>query len=80
MLNRKQFIVVGSVIVLMGLMLSMDIQGLVKPKEGSSAATASQVATAVKTLSLDEVSQLSKQTLNANLNKQVTDIEAALKA
>jgi tetratricopeptide (TPR) repeat protein len=77
MLNRKQFIVVGSVVILMGLMLSMDIQGLVKPKEGSAAPAS--VAAPVRKLSLDDVSKVSKQNLNASLNKQITDLEATLK-
>jgi len=80
MLNRKQFVVVGSAVVLMGLMLSMDIQGLVKPKEGAETATASQPASPAKTFSLEEVSILSKQTLTASLNKQVSDLEAELKS
>ncbi|MEJ7778076.1 MAG: tetratricopeptide repeat protein [Daejeonella sp.] len=78
MLNRKQYIVVGSVVILMGLMLSMEIQGLVKPKDGS-AAIANTSPAPVKTLSLAEVSDVSRQSLNASLNKQVTDLESALK-
>jgi tetratricopeptide (TPR) repeat protein len=78
MLNSKQFIVVGSTVLLMGLMLSLDIQGLVKPKDGSAAAQASAPAP-VKAITLEEVSTVSKQSLNANLNKQVTDLETALK-
>ena len=77
MLNKKQFIVIGSVVILMGLMLSMDIQGLVKPKEGSAVPTSS--AAPVRELSLDDVSKASKQNLNANLNKQISDLEATLK-
>ena len=80
MLNRKQFIAVGSAVVLMGLMLSMDIQGLVKPNEGSASTPASQTAPPAKVFSVEEVSALSKQSLTANLNKQVTDLEAALKS
>ncbi len=78
MLNRKQVVVVSSAVVLMGLMLSMDIQGLVKPNEDSAAAPSSQAVALVKTFSLKEVSELSKQNLKANLKKQVTDLEAAL--
>ncbi|MEJ7694142.1 tetratricopeptide repeat protein [Daejeonella sp.] len=80
MLNRKQVVVVGSAVVLMGLMLSMDIQGLVKPKAGAEAASTSAAAPAAKTFSLEEVSDVSKQSLTANLNKQVIDLEAALKS
>lgn len=77
MLNKKQFIVIGSVVILMGLMLSMDIQGLVKPKEGSAVPASS--AAPVRDFSLDDVSKASKQNLNANLNKQISDLEATLK-
>ncbi len=73
--------VVGSAIVLMGLMLSMDIQGLVKPKEESAAGpTSIQAAPPAKVFNVEEVSVLSKQDLTANLRKQVTDLEAALKS
>lgn len=78
MLNRKQVVVVGSAVVLMGFMLSMDIQGLVKPNADSASAPSSQAAAPVKSFSLKEVSELSKQNLKANLKKQVTDLEAAL--
>lgn len=78
MLNRKQVVVVGSVIVLMGLMLSLDIQGLVKPKEGAEASVSNAAAPA-KAISLDEVSLAAKQSLNASLNKQLSDLEAVLK-
>lgn len=80
MLNRKQVVVVGSVVVLMGLMLSMDIQGLVKPKEGAEASAGTTPAAPAKTFSLEEVSEGSKQNLTANLRKQVVDLEAALKS
>ncbi len=80
MLNKKQVLVVGSAVILMGLMLSMDIQGLVKPNEDSGSAPAASQATApVKTYSLEDVSEISKQTLTANLNKQVSDLELELK-
>ncbi|MHB1176737.1 MAG: tetratricopeptide repeat protein [Daejeonella sp.] len=77
MLNRKQYIVIGSIVLLMGLMLSMDIQGLVKRKDRVAATTAA-ISAPVKTLSITEVSAVSKQSLNASLNKQVSDLEAAL--
>lgn len=81
MLNRKQIIVTGSVVVLMGIMLSLDIQGLVKPNEAAeNANVASQAETAVIPISLDEISKAAKENLNANLNKQVSDLEAELKA
>ncbi len=80
MLNRKQVVVVSSAVVLMGLMLSMDIQGLVKPNADSATTATSQAAPPVKSFSLEEISELSKQNLTANLKKQVSDLEAALNA
>ena len=79
MLNRKQIVVVGSVAVLMGLMLSLDIQGLVKPKEGAEV-SAAPAAAPVKAVSIDEVSLAAKQSLNASLSKQISDLEAGLKS
>lgn len=82
MLNRKQLIVVGSVAVLMGLMLSLDIQGLVKPgeAEGAAAKAAAPASSTVKTILLDEVSQTAKEGLTASLKSQISDLEAQLKS
>ncbi|SDM16700.1 Tetratricopeptide repeat-containing protein [Daejeonella rubra] len=82
MLNRKQIIVVGSVAVLMGLMLSLDIQGLVKPGEGegATAKAAAPAASTVKAISLDEVSLTAKEGLTASLKSQISDLEAQLKS
>ena len=82
MFSRKQIIVVGSVIVLLGLMLSLDIQGLVKPGEGAAPANTSAptAASVVKQISLDEVSQTAKEGLNASLKAQISDLEAQLKS
>lgn len=81
MLQRKQIIVIGSVIVLMGLMLSMDIQGLVKSNEESSKANGSVPAQAekIREISLEDISATAKEGLTANLKKQITDLEAQLK-
>ena len=81
MFSRKQIIVVGSVVVLLGLMLSLDIQGLVKPSESAPAsASAPAAASVVKQISLDEVSQTAKEGLNASLKAQISDLEAQLKS
>lgn len=82
MLNRKQLIVVGSVAVLMGLMLSLNIQGLVKPgeAEGAPAKAAASAASTVKAISLDEVSLTAKEGLTASLKSQINDLEAQLKS
>lgn len=81
MLSRKQIVVVGSVVVLMGFMLSLDIQGLVKPKEGPEVSRAAASSEApVKAVSMDEVSVAAKKSLNASLSKQLSDLEAVLKS
>ena len=80
MLNRKQIIVIGSVVILMGLLLSLNIQGLVKPEENASASNAASAAAPVKAVSVEEVSVTAKEALNASLKKQVSDLEATLKA
>ncbi|OZA53476.1 MAG: hypothetical protein B7X75_09095, partial [Sphingobacteriales bacterium 39-40-5] len=81
MLQRKQIIVIGSVVVLMGLMLSLDIQGLVKPNEGAAANASGTAQTEkVKEVSLEDISLKSKESLNASLKKQISDLEAQLKS
>jgi tetratricopeptide (TPR) repeat protein len=80
MFNRKQVVVIFSAVVLMGIMLSMDIQGLVKPKDDSAGTATGQPAPPAKVFSLEEVSTLAKQSLTANLKKQVADLEAELKS
>lgn len=80
MLNRKQIIVTGSVVILMGLLLSLDIQGLVKPEESAPASEVSSAAVPVKAVSIEEVSVTAKESLNASLKKQVSDLEALLKS
>jgi len=82
MLNKKQIIVIGSVALLMGLMLMLDIQGLVKPSEGeeTQASAAASVATDLKAISLEEVSKTSMEGLNASLKSLISDLEAQLKS
>lgn len=80
MFNRKQIIVIGSVVVLMGLLLSLDIQGLVKPEENAPSSNASTTSVPVKSVSVDEVSATAKEALNASLKKQLSDLEAKLKS
>lgn len=82
MLNKKQIIVVGSVAVLMGLLLMLDIQGLVKPSEGeeTQSSAAASVATDLKVISLEEVSKTSMEGLNASLKSLISNLEAQLKS
>lgn len=79
MINRKQVIVIGSVIILMGLLVSMDIKGLVKPKEGASNGPHdSGTKTTAGAVSLESTSELAKISLNAAVSSNITDMEAQL--
>lgn len=82
MLNKKQIIVIGSVTLLMGLMLMLDIQGLVKPEEGQGNETVATTPSAsnTKAISLEEVSKTALEGLNANLKSQISNLEAQLKS
>jgi tetratricopeptide (TPR) repeat protein len=82
MLNKKQIIVIGSVTLLMGLLLMLDIQGLVKPEEGQKNETVANTASAsnIKAISLEEVSKTALEGLNANLKSLISNLEAQLKS
>lgn len=78
MIKKKQIAVIGLVVVLMGLLLSLDIKGLVKDDgqhSGESASEASQMAV----VSLESVSSAAKQSLDANLSAGITELENQLK-
>ncbi|MGV3508868.1 MAG: tetratricopeptide repeat protein [Sphingobacteriaceae bacterium] len=76
-MNRKQIAVIGLVVVLMGLLLSLDIKGLVK-EEGEPSGDGAEMAQ-TSGLTLETVSETAKQSLNANLAQQVRDLEERLK-
>lgn len=82
MLNKKQIIVITSVILLFGFMLMLDIQGLVKPGEGeeTQSAATTPAPTDVKSVSLEEVSKTSMEGLNASLKSLISDLESQLKS
>ena len=77
-MNRKQIAVIGLVVILMGLLLSLDIKGLVKEKgqPGEGAKNAAQASV----LTIEAASQTAKQSLNANLAQQVSDLENQLQS
>lgn len=77
MFNTKQIVVVSAVVVLMGLLLSLDIKGLVKEDGAEASANAAAQASAV--VNLESVSLASKSALNANLAQQITELEEKLK-
>jgi len=80
MLKKNQIIVIGSVVVLMGLLLSLDIKGLVKPVEQHNASGTAAPGTGETTVTLESVSASAKQALDANLAQQISSLEAALKS
>jgi tetratricopeptide (TPR) repeat protein len=75
MLNTKQVVVVGLVLVLMTALFSLDIKGLVSAKIQQRDARAETEQAAV---TLETISEHSKQTLSASLVQQITDLENAL--
>ena len=76
-MNRKQIAVIGLVVVLMGLLLSLDIKGLVKDDEQSSG-DGPENAAQTSALTIESASQTAKQSLNANLAQQITELENQL--
>ena len=80
MLKTKQYILLGSVAVLMAALYSLDIKGLIKPKENEgmqNTATAGDKPAAV--VSAESVATISKQMINANLAADIEKLEAQLK-
>ncbi len=80
MLNGKQIGVIGLVVVMMGLLLSLDIKGLNKEGEGQHAGEAAKKAIGATqvNLTVERVSQPAKETLNAGLSAEITALEENL--
>ncbi len=80
MLNKKQIILISSVVILMGILLSLDIKGLVKPKEARNVepatANSGQAGAAVNA---EAASAIAKEGLNASLTADITNLEQQLK-
>lgn len=79
MFSRKQIIVIGSVVILIGLLLSLNIKGLVKNGERNTGAVSNESSHSEAKISPESISQSAKQTLNASLAEQITQLEEALK-
>lgn len=79
MINGKQIAVIGLVVVLMGLLFSLDIKGLVK-EDGQHSGEAAESASETSLVTVQTVSTTAKQTLNANLSAQITSLENQLKS
>ena len=78
MLKKQQILVIGAVVILMAVLLSLNIKGLVKPKEEQGASN--QPAQESSALTVEQASETARQDLNANLAQQIKDLEAALKS
>ncbi|UKJ07582.1 tetratricopeptide repeat protein [Solitalea lacus] len=74
MLSRKQIIVILSVVILVGVLYSLDIKGLVNPKEGKKA----EEAQAESTVSTESIAKSAKKQLNPGTAKRIEDLEAQL--
>jgi tetratricopeptide (TPR) repeat protein len=77
MLKKQQFLVIGGVVILMAVLLSLNIKGLVKPKEEQGASNEQPAATA--SFTVEQASDIARQDLNANLAAQIKDLETSLK-
>lgn len=82
MLKTKQYILIGSVAVLMVALYSLDIKGLVKPKENrgmQATASAEGQAAPAAVVTAKSVSDVAKQMINASLAADIEKIENQLK-
>nr|MBC7613280.1 tetratricopeptide repeat protein [Pseudopedobacter sp.] len=80
MLKSKQYILIGSVGLLMVVLYSLDIKGLVKPKENRGMqTTATAGGQPVALVSKTSVSTFAKQSINASLAADIEKLEAQLK-
>lgn len=76
MLKAKQYILLGSVAILMVALYSLDIKGLVKPEENEgmqNTATAGNKPTAE--VSAESITTASKEMISANLATDITNLE-----
>ncbi|POY36912.1 hypothetical protein C3K47_07555 [Solitalea longa] len=74
MLSRKQIIVIGSSVALVGVLYSLDIKGLVNPKEGKKPEN-TQVSSEISTVS---ISKSAKKQLSTGAVKQIEELETQL--
>lgn len=80
MLKRNQIIVIGSIVVLMALLLSLDIKGLVKPADQHNASGTAAAGPAGTSVSVENVSESAKQGLDPAIVQQISSLELALKS
>jgi hypothetical protein len=75
MLNTKQIILIAGVIILMIVLYLQPLKSLVKEED---AAIALEATTSGGDFTLENVSEIAKQGLNPNLQKDITDLEASI--
>jgi tetratricopeptide (TPR) repeat protein len=76
MLNTKQIILIAGVIGLMIILYLQPLKSLVKEEDAAAGVEAS---TPGDNFTLENISEIAKQGLNTNLQKDITDLEASLK-
>jgi tetratricopeptide (TPR) repeat protein len=77
MFSAKQIAVIALIAVLVAALFSLNIKGL--QKEETTKPTTAAKEQAVVALSLEQVSESAKQTINASLSAEITSLETALK-
>ena len=81
MLKKQQILVIGSVVILMAVLLSLNIKGLVKPNEEQGAENQQpSTETSAATYTLEQASEAARLDLNANLAQQIKELEASHKS
>lgn len=80
-MKTKQYIAIGSVVVLMGVLLSLDIKGLIKPEDNTEMQAEAEGAanSTTSSVSAESISTAAKQNLNANLAADIERLEKELK-
>lgn len=78
-MKSKQYIAIGSVVVLMGVLLSLDIKGLIKPEDNTEMEAEASGSVATASVSAQSISTTAKQNLNANLAADIERLERELK-
>lgn len=80
-MKTKQYIVIGFVVALMGVLLSLDIKGLVKEEESTEQATEATEgsAEAGTQFSQENVLRIARQNVSPSLMSEIDKLEASLK-
>lgn len=80
MLKAKQYILIGSVAILVVVLYSFDIKGLIKPKDNAGMQnTATSGVKPVAEVSSESVTAISKQMISASLSADIEKLEDQIK-